>query len=264
MAPAENPTGTIAARVGMEADDPRRFRRTGPAAKKSLNAPRAAEGIMSSFGPGKPGCFGEGGNGASVAGPLSDKAFETEAQFTARMLAYKKNIEPPSSALPLLEAGKSDISDPQKDESDEASRLEEVVPLPVTHRDYADFCHREDQERHSAAPKPQCQPRDKFQDNFMTEDQRSAEDAEVDDLLAQFKVKGNVRRGRSAIPKETSDKRAPHQVPTEELLKGYKAQAETEEQRRHRLSKMPAKSKIEKEKAAAESLAFYRQQFGLE
>jgi hypothetical protein len=61
----------VAPRMGMEADDPRRFRRQGPAAPRSLNAPRAAEGIMSSFGPGKPGCFGEGGNGASVSGPLA-------------------------------------------------------------------------------------------------------------------------------------------------------------------------------------------------
>ena len=71
--------------MGMEVDDPRRFRRQTPSQKQSLNAPRSAEGMLKSFGPGKPGCFGEGGNHASAMGPLSDKPFEV------RTYAYRGN-----------------------------------------------------------------------------------------------------------------------------------------------------------------------------
>lgn len=82
----------LAPRMGMEADDPRRFRRQGPAAPRSLNAPRAAEGIMSSFGPGKPGCFGEGGNGASVAGPLALNAGQVGSSSSEGTLGFDRQF----------------------------------------------------------------------------------------------------------------------------------------------------------------------------
>jgi len=80
--------------MGMEADDPRRFRRQGPAAPRSLNAPRAAEGVMSSFGPGKPGCFGEGGNGASVAGPLAINAGQVRRTQCKRTQGHNSQPNP--------------------------------------------------------------------------------------------------------------------------------------------------------------------------
>jgi len=35
-----------------------------------------------------------------------------------------------------------------------------------------------------------------MRDSFLTEDQRAAEEAEMDDLLTSFKEKGNVKKNR--------------------------------------------------------------------
>jgi len=59
------------------------------------------------------------------------------------------------------------------------------------------------------------------QDNYLTEEQLAAQEAEVDDLLMQFKAKGNVRKSRQPVADMNGsklDRRRAEEIPAEELL----------------------------------------------
>ena len=59
-----------------------------------------------------------------------------------------------------------------------------------------------------------------MQDSFLTEDQRAAEEAEMDDLLTSFKKKGNVKKNRKPAFSDlkTMYSKDAHHTPAEELL----------------------------------------------
>lgn len=59
------------------------------------------------------------------------------------------------------------------------------------------------------------------QDNYLTEEQLAEQESEVDDLLLQFKAKGNVRKARAPVAEMNGsklDRRRAEDIPADELL----------------------------------------------
>mmetsp|Transcript_32788 Transcript_32788/g.45536 ORF Transcript_32788/g.45536 Transcript_32788/m.45536 type:complete len:241 (-) Transcript_32788:179-901(-) len=239
-------------RAGLEHDDPRRFRRKTPAQSPSLNSGRVADAMAASFGPGQPGCFGEGGSFQRISGPLS---LPYSSQESGCLIV--RGVE-----------GDDELYAGQNSEEHRELEISNTEPsaVPISLRDNPDFASTVDQQYYAPSNiRPEMCSRDDFQDNYRTEVDLAEEDAEMDTLLSQFKERGKtcpkVKHPAVAMARKIESK-AGHHVTSQELVQNYKIQSSQERNTQRRT--MPIKSKAEQLHAAAESMAFYKKQFGLE
>ncbi|KAK3238994.1 hypothetical protein CYMTET_51047 [Cymbomonas tetramitiformis] len=227
----------------MDLDDPRRFRRQPSTQKISLNKARVAGALEASFGPGQAGCFGEGGNFQKVSGPLSVAPEPDELQDRHR-------------ALELSFVRGNDIElhgeDPANSHDDDTSQ--------GRHRE--DFITRTDAE-HKAGVNlpPHLATRDLVEDNFLTNDERVAEEAEEDALLSRFKKKGNALKKKT----KASDQRPRqgHEVHPQELLQDYKECVKENSTTEHRGTTYRKKTDGQKQLEASNAVASFKQMYGL-
>jgi hypothetical protein len=132
--------------VPLEADDPRRFRRQGPAKLSSLNSGRVADALTASFGPGQAGCFGEGGSFQKISGPLAGGTFESEPEFRRRMLTHASTKQNGATTLAIQYTPEEKDAGVQVgtnlSDIETSNAIEQV--LPATRCDYQESCCQAD------------------------------------------------------------------------------------------------------------------------